>query len=188
MSRERFEELMSEAVIGLPYNLKSVLRIVEDPEVDDESRTTLAGALLHVLSQSIAVPGVRGTLQHAGSALLVALALEKARERSPEPLAKHRESAPELLEPLDEQLEVARSFLGDGMKILDEAAANLPQQNHQGHGAAECVNDTESSNWLYDAVHGALVETIEIDEEEVAREIKDSPRIRKSLQARAERA
>ena len=187
MSRDRFEELMSEAVIGLPHNMKSVLRIVEDPEVDDESRTTLAGALLHVLSQSVAIPGVRGTLQHVGSALVIALALEKAKQKSPEALASHQESAPELLGPLDEQLEVARAYLGDGMAILDEVAAKLHEQNHQGHAAPQCVTDTESSNWLYDAVHEALVETVEIDDDEVSREIKDSPRIKKNLVARVDR-
>ena len=127
MSRDRFEELMSEAVIGLVHNMKSVLRIVEDPEVDDASRTLLAGALIHVLSQSTAVPGVRGTLQHVGSALIIALALEKAREKSPKAFEAHRESAPELLEPLDEQLSVAREFIGEGMKVLDETVEKLPE-------------------------------------------------------------
>ena len=187
MSRDRFEELMSEAVIGLPHNLKNVLRIVEDPEVDDESRTTLAGALLHVLSQSVAIPGVRGTLQHVGSALVIALALEKAREKSPEPLGAHAETMPELLAPLDEQLEVARAFLGEGMALLDDVAAKLHEQDFQGHAAPQCVGDTESSNWLYEAVHEALIETVEIDDDEVVREIKDSPRIKKNLMARVDR-
>ena len=32
MSRQRFEELMREAVTSLPQDVKSALRIVEDPE------------------------------------------------------------------------------------------------------------------------------------------------------------
>lgn len=187
MSRDRFEELMSEAVIGLPHNLKNVLRIVEDPEVDDESRTTLAGALLHVLSQSVAIPGVCGTLQHVGSALVIALALEKAKAKSPEPIDGHTEAMPELLAPLEEQLEVARAFLGEGMTLLDEVASKLHEQDFQGHAAPQCVTDTESSNWLYEAVHEALIETVEIDDDDVAREIKDSPRIKKNLVARVDR-
>jgi len=178
---------MSEAVIGLPFNLKNVLRIVEDPEVDDESRTMLAGALLHVLSQSVAIPGVRGTLQHVGSALVIALALEKAREKSPEALGTHAETMPELLGPLDDQLGVAREFLGEGMTLLDEVAAKLHEQDFQGHAAPQCIGDTESSNWLYEAVHEALIETVEIDDDEVTREIKDSPRIKKNLEARVDR-
>lgn len=185
MSRDRFVELMEEAVIGLPHDLKSVLRIVEDPEMDEESRVVLAGALLHVLSRGAAIPGVRGTLQHVGSVLLIRLALERAEGASTEVMAGHREASPELMEPLEEQLAVARAFLGEGMSVLDESAKKLDQLNWRGHTATECVKDTESSTWLYDAVHEALVETVEIDEDDVHREIKDADRIRKNLKARA---
>ena len=102
MPRDRFSELMEEAVIALPMHLKSVLRIVEDPDVDEASRAQLAGALLHVLSRGAAIPGVRGTLQHVGSVLLIRLALESARERSPDALQAHMEAEPEwaALEPI----------------------------------------------------------------------------------------
>ncbi len=178
---------MRDAVIQLPQDLKAVLRIVEDPEVDDGSRVLVAGALLHVISEGTSIPGVRGALQHAGSVLVIRLALEKAREASPEALARHAEESPELFGPMDEQLDAARAFIGDGMKVLEALVQKLPKLNHQGHSAEQCVHDTESSNWLYDTVHVSLVETLEIDEEDVAREIKGVDRIRKSLQARAAR-
>ncbi|MAC28937.1 MAG: hypothetical protein CMN31_07745 [Sandaracinus sp.] len=178
-------ELMEEAVNDLPMDLKDALRIVEDPEVDDESRISLAGAILHVVSSDAAIPGVRGTLQHVGSVLVMRLALERAREKSPEALARHAEESPRLLGDLDEELEVARAFLGDGMKILEEVVEKLPEQDFRGHGAKECVHDEEHSTWLYDTVHVSLVEQLEIDEDDVAREIKGAERIRKSLAARA---
>lgn len=181
MSRARFVELMGEAVIGLPRNLKSALRIVEDPEVDEESRVVIAGAILHVISSETAIPGVRGVLQHVGSVLVMRLALEDARERSPEPLARHVEESPILLGQLDEELSVAREFLGEGMSVLEDEVKKLTGLNHQGHGARECVVDTESSRWLYDTVHVTLVEKLEIDEEDVARQIKGVDAIRKSL-------
>ena len=34
MSRERFVERMGEAVVSLPYDLKAMLRVVEDAEVE----------------------------------------------------------------------------------------------------------------------------------------------------------
>jgi len=45
MSRERFVELMTPALTRFGQDLKSVLRIVEDPEMDDESRVAVAGAV-----------------------------------------------------------------------------------------------------------------------------------------------
>jgi hypothetical protein len=184
MSRERFQELMGDAVIALPQDLKSVLRIVDDPEVDDESRVRLAGALLHVISEGTSIPGVRGVLQRVGTVLVIRLALEEARGRSPAALARHLDAAPELLEPLDEQLEVARAFIGDGMTVLAQVVEKLPSLSHQGHTARECVHDVEHSNWLYDTVHVALVESMEIDEDDVSREIKGAQQIPRALEAR----
>ena len=45
MSRARFVELMTPALSRFSQDLKSLLRIVEDPESDDESRVAAAGAL-----------------------------------------------------------------------------------------------------------------------------------------------
>ncbi|MFK8001159.1 MAG: hypothetical protein AB8H86_16315 [Polyangiales bacterium] len=185
MSRDRFAELMEDAVNALPSDLKSLLRIVEDPEVSEDSRIQLAGALIHVLSRGAAVPGVRGSLQHVGSVLLCRLALEKATETSPEAMAVHMEAEPELLEPLEEQLKVAREFLGEGMSVLVDSADKLNKLNFEGHSAEECVRDVDAGTWLYDAVHEALVEIIEIDEDDVHRELKDVARIAKNLNARA---
>ncbi len=75
MSRERFVELMAPALTRFSQDLKSVLRIVEDPEIDDESRIAAAGGLLHVISSTGAIPGVRGVLRHLGDVLVIRLML-----------------------------------------------------------------------------------------------------------------
>lgn len=187
MSEDRFGELMERAILDLPQHMKETLRVVEDPDVDDESRVALAGALLHILGRNTAIPGVREPLQYVGHAMLMRLALESAKGRSPDAIGTHAEGAPRLIGQLEECLQTARDFLGDGMSVLEKVRDGLPKANHQGHDAKACVHDEESSNWLYDAVHEALVETLEIDEDEVAREIKRVDQIQRSLQARAKR-
>jgi len=185
MARERFVELMREAVLMLPQDLKTALRVVEDQDIDEAARTGVAGALLHVLSQGTSIPGVRGVLQHVGSALVLRVTLESAQKESPDAMKSHEEDYPELFGPLEEQLSVAREYLGDGMSVLEATASKVHKLNHQGHSAAQCVTDVESSTWLYDAVHEALVETLEIDEDEVHREIKNVEQIKNNLAARA---
>lgn len=170
---------------ALPQDLKAVLRIVDDPEVDDESRVRLAGALLHVISEGASIPGVRGVLQHVGSVLIIRLALLEVRERSPKAFERHTADSPELLAPIDEQVEVARTFLGEGMRVIEQVVEKLPNESHQGHSPRDCVHDTEHSTWLYDTVHVSLVESLEIDEEQTAREIKNVDQIQRALKARA---
>ena len=184
MSRERFVELMSPALSRFSQDLKSVLRIVEDPEVDDESRVAAAGALLHVISSSGVIPGVRGVLRHLGDVLLIRLMLNDVRGRSPDAFQKHLQKSPEMLQPLSDELDAMRAYLDDRVGVLEKAAEQFPKLNHQGHQATACIEDTESSTWLYDAVHEALIDEIDFDDEDVARELKQVDRILAPLSSR----
>ena len=157
MSKEKFIEQMSEAVLQLPQDLKSILRMVEDAEIDDQSRATLAGTLLHVVSAGNAIPGVRGILQHVGEALLLRLAIEHAEKTSPDAIARHREDTPELMSTLSEELATARAYLGDGVQVLEKTIEGASKIQYKGHAAEQCVYSTDASNWLYDTVNEAIL-------------------------------
>ncbi|MEM8609462.1 MAG: hypothetical protein AAGF92_20340 [Myxococcota bacterium] len=187
MSRERFVELMTPALTRFSQDLKSVLRIVEDPEIDDESRTAAAGCLLHVISSSGAIPGVRGVLRHLGDVLVTRIMLDRVRNSSPDAFERHSAESPEMLEPLTEELEAMGAYLGDRVTVLEKVVDKFPKLNHQGHQAAGCIRDTESGNWLYDAVHEALIDEIEFDDEDVVREMKHVDQILDPLAARVRR-
>jgi hypothetical protein len=49
------------------------------------------------------------------------------------------------------------------------------------------VEDAESSTWLYDAVHEALIDEIDFDDEDVVRELKQVDRILGPLSSRVGR-
>jgi len=184
MPRERFIELMTPALSRFSQDLRSILRIVEDPEVDDESRIAAAGALLHVISSSGVIPGVRGVLRHLGDVLLLRLVLNEVRARSPEAFQKHLDESPEMLAPLSDELESMRAYLGNRVGVLEKVVEKFPALSHQGHQASACIGDTESSTWLYDAVHEALIDEIDFDEDDVVRELKQVDRILAPLSSR----
>ncbi len=185
MARERFIQAMTPALVRFGPNLKAVLRIVEDPEIDDESRTAMAGSLLHVLSSGNIIPGVRGVLGHLGEVLLMRINLVKVRERSPEAFAAHVAADPDLLAQIDEELEAAGEYLGERLKAIEAVAKKAAKLNHQGHTASACAHDTESSNWLYDAVHEALIDQFDFDESDVARDLKGVDQILAPLKVKA---
>ena len=187
MSRERFVELMTPALTRFSQDLKSVLRIVEDPEIDDESRIAAAGGLLHVISSTSAIPRVRGVLRHLGDVLVIRLMLDRVRASSPDAFERHAAESPETLEPLSDELEAMRDYLGDRIAVLERVVDKFPELNHQGHHAAGCVSDTELSNWLYEAVHHALIDEIEFDDEDVVRELKHVDQILDPLSTRLSR-
>lgn len=183
MSRDRFEAVVCDAIVSLPQDMKAVLRIVEDPEVSDEGRVIAAGALMHVLCAANAIPGQRGILGYVDDVLVLRLALERIEKDNPEAIARHREESPELFAELDEQLAITREYLGDLVAVLEHAVDGVSKLSHQGHSASECASE---STWLYEAVQEALVDELDFDEDEVARECKQLDRILPHLKTKAE--
>ncbi|MGB5812964.1 MAG: hypothetical protein WBG86_20695 [Polyangiales bacterium] len=187
MSRERFVELMTPALSRFSQDVKTVLRIVEDPDFDDESRVVGAGCLLHVMSTSGAIPGVRGVLRHLGDVLVIRLTLDRIRAKSPEAFERHATAAPEVLGVLSDELDSMRAYLGDRVSVLDRVVDKFPKLNHQGHQAKACVTDPDSVNWLYEAVHEALIDEIDFGDDDVVREMKHVDQILEPLAARVRR-
>lgn len=181
---ERFQELVREGILSLPQDIKAVLRIVEDPDIDDAGRVAAAGAILHVLSASNSIPGMRGTLGYVDDVLVLRLVLERIAKDNAEAFDQHRVDSPELLEPLDEQLEVIRGYLGELTPVLEKAAGDVHKLSFHGHSPKSCVDDQEGGNWLYETVQEALVDQLDFDEEEVAREVKTVDRILPHLRNR----
>ena len=175
-ARERFVEVVTDGILSLPQDLKAVLRMVDDPEFDDDSRVAAAGALLHVLSAANAIPGLRGMLAYVDDVLVLRLVLERMGTRSPEAMARHREDSPELLAPLDEQLEVTREYLGELVSVLEKAADGVSKLSHEGKTARQCVSDSEMGTWLYDEIHTALVD-MDFDRDDVTRATKSIDQI-----------
>ncbi len=186
MPLDRFLENVTAAIMSLPQDLKVVLRIAEDPDIDDQSRVLAAGSLMHVLSSYNAIPGMRGMVAYVDDVLVLRLALDRIAKRSPEAMERHRKEWSEL-EPMTEQLEAAREYMGDSMQLIETAVDGLPKLSHQGHTPAECARDVEALNWLYDAVHAAIVEKFEFDEDDVAREVKGFDRLLAPIRGRGGR-
>lgn len=184
MAQSDFEEVVREAILSLPQDLKAMLRIVEDPDLDDDHRTLAAGALLHVLSASNAIPGMRGLLAYVDDVIVLRLVLERLSREQPEVMERHRQDSPDLLEPLGEQMAAVRAYLGELITVLEKATDALPKLTHQGHSAEQCAHDDGASTWLYDAVHEALVNELDFDEDDVARAVKSVDQIVRPLQQR----
>jgi uncharacterized membrane protein YkvA (DUF1232 family) len=184
MARDEFEDVVREAILSLPQDMKAMLRVVEDPDLDDHHRVLAAGAVLHVLSAHNAIPGMRGTLAYVDDVIVLRLVLERLVAEAPEAMERHREDSPELFEPLAEQLGVVRAYLGELLTVLERACEGLPRLTHQGHTAEECALDDDGSTWLYDAVHAALVTELDFKRDEVTRTVKNVDQILKPLQMR----
>ena len=107
MSREQFIEFVQGAIVSLPQHLKATLRLVDDPNIPDEGRVIAAGALIHWLSGSNTIPGLRGgVLSYVDDVLVLRLAYARIEQIAPEAMAKHRADWPEVFGQLTEEVEL----------------------------------------------------------------------------------
>lgn len=185
MSQGRFEESLREGMLSLPQDLKAMLRVMDDPDLDDSGRVIASGALLHVLSAANAIPGITGTLAFADDVIVLRMAFEKIAETSPDVVARHREEYPEIYVVWGEQLDAVKETFGELMAVLDKVIDGLPNITHQGHSAKDCAQTEDDGTWLYDSVQEAIVEMFEFDEDEVARSLKSADDLATHLRQRA---
>ncbi len=185
MTQEAFVAWLAQAIMSLPQDMKTVLRVVDDPDLDDAHRVNAAGAILHALSSANAIPGLRGHLINVDDVLVLRLVLARLVEQAPDTMQRYQGEAPELFEKMPEQLNMARSFFGKHFAMLENAATQVHRISHQGHSAKSCVADADGGNWLYDVVQEAIVDKFEFVEDELRRDLRNLAQVRQELDRRA---
>lgn len=185
MVREQFLTFIKGAIVALPQTLKAALRLAEDPDIPDEGRELVAGAIVHWLSRTNTIPGVRGgSLAYVDDVLVLLLAVERLKQLSPESEERLAADAPELFETLAADLALSREYLGGGMQVLEHALGRVTKLKHMGRTPAQCVKDEASTTMLYEEVVAALVD-LDPTPEVVARELKDLDQVIDDLRKKA---
>ncbi|HET6333416.1 MAG TPA: hypothetical protein VFG30_09400, partial [Polyangiales bacterium] len=102
----------------MPQTLKAALRLAEDPDIPDEGRVLVAGAIIHWLSRTNTIPGVRGgALAYVDDVLVLMLAFERLTQLAPDVVERSRADSPELFETLADDLGLAREYMGAGINV-----------------------------------------------------------------------
>jgi uncharacterized membrane protein YkvA (DUF1232 family) len=185
MERDEFLTFIKGAILALPQSLKAALRVAEDPDIPDDGRTLVAGAVIHWLSGTNTIPGIRGgALAYVDDVLILMLAMERAQTLAPDAPERMLQHAPELCETLSEDLSLARSYFGNGMTLIEQALPRLPKLKHLGRTAEQCVKEESSATMLYEELLSALVD-FDPSPDSVGREIKDIDSVIEDLRKKA---
>jgi uncharacterized membrane protein YkvA (DUF1232 family) len=172
MPREQLTEFLQAAITALPQHLQAALRLMDDPDIPDEGRVIAAGSVMHFLSGSNSIPGVRGgPLSYVDDVLILRIAYERIEKLAPEAMSKHQESSPEVFGSVPEDIALVREELGKSFAVLERAVDRLGQLKHRGLAPTQCASSEESATVLYDELTAALVD-VEIEEGAVSRALK----------------
>jgi uncharacterized membrane protein YkvA (DUF1232 family) len=185
MVRDEFLTFIRGAILALPQSLKAALRVAEDPDIPDEGRALVAGAVIHWLSKTNTIPGVRGgAVAYVDDVLVLMLALERAQKLAPDAPERLLEHAPEVCETLAEDLALVRNYLGPGIGVLEQALGRVTKLKHMGRTAQQCVKDEASATMLYEELQAALVD-FDPAPDAVARELKELDPVLDELRKKA---
>jgi len=172
MSREQLTDFLQAAITSLPQHLQAALRLMDDPDIPDEGRVLAAGSVMHFLSGSNSIPGVRGgALSYVDDVLILRIAYERIEKLAPDAMKKHRESSSEISGELDDELALSREQLDKGFAVLERAVDRLGQLKHRGLSPKQCASDEEAATVLYEEVTAALVD-VDLEEGAVSRALK----------------
>lgn len=185
MERDEFLTFIKGAILALPQSLKAALRVAEDPDIPDDGRTLVAGAVIHWLSGTNTIPGVRGgAMAYVDDVLVLMLAVERAQTMAPDAPDRMLQHAPELCETLNDDLSLTRSYFGNAISFVEQALSRLPKLKHLGRTAEQCVKDESSATMLYEELQSALVD-FDPSPDSVARELKDIDSVVEDLRKKA---
>jgi len=185
MERDEFLTFIKGAILALPQSLKAALRVAEDPDIPDEGRTLVAGAVIHWLSGTNTIPGIRGgAMAYVDDVLVLMLAVERAQTLAPDAPERMLQHAPELCETLSDDLSLTRRYFGNGMSVIEQALPRLTKLKHLGRTAEQCVKDESSATMLYEELLSALVD-FDPSPESVGREVKDIDSVVEDLRKKA---
>ena len=114
-NEQRFVQRVRELLVSLPYDMKVLFEAISDENLPKEARLVAAQATIYCLSPSDPIPDSLGLLGFVDDTLLVRLALARILELGGEDADDYPGRFPELFEPLNEDLALARGFLGDDL-------------------------------------------------------------------------
>jgi hypothetical protein len=139
-----FLEKMSEYLVSLPFDLKTLQEAVTDPDLSRDSRLLAVGTIVHtILPQDGELPG-----RYVDDVLLVRATLQRIATDPGADAFKERFS--DVYEHLDEEVELFATVLGDLWPWLTSKLDAFPKQVYKGKKSEQFVDDEENAAFLYE--------------------------------------
>lgn len=174
--KDEFIEFLTRAISEMQTDVKILLEMFDDPELEEGGRVQAAGALLYLLAPGDLIPDTFGLVGQVDDTLVLRLTMDELLTRKPERKSHYAERYPEVFSHLEADLETSANYLGDIFPWLKKWLVRLPKIEFKGKRADELLEDVDAGTWLYDEINEALLD-LEYDDDEFNRELRRIDRI-----------
>lgn len=171
---ERFLSTLGGCLVSLPYDLKVLFEAMSQEDLDRPARELVTGAIMYMVSPHDAAPPDQPHLSFVDDVVLLRLTLRHVLRIGGDGAKPFAERFPEQFEPLDEDLETFRAYLGHSFDWLESKIETLPRMVYKGKRVRDYLDDEEAGAFLYE--EGLSFSTdYEVDEEAVGRLKRPEP-------------
>lgn len=160
----RFNEVLREKILALPYDLKVCFALMADEDGDPGVRALAAGTAVYVLGPNDIIPDHVMPVGYADDAIILWAALDQIRRQHPEVAAKFAERFDGIIDKAGEVVEVFQAYLGKVYDWMLGKLPSLPDVVYKGKKATEYVEDPEAGAFLYEEGL-AFVTDFDLDED-----------------------
>jgi len=181
---QKFVDAISHWLVTLPHDLKILYEASSDMNLPRPARETATGAIIAILGGGHLPGVVRGDFANfCDSAILLRLALQRIAGTGGEDVAAFKDRFAEEFGPLEEQLALCRSAIGDLFPWLESRAEQVEKLEYKGKKVAQYLDDDDASELLYE--DGLEFQTeYEVDDDVVADRLKKCSTVIDALETR----
>jgi uncharacterized membrane protein YkvA (DUF1232 family) len=179
--KDEFSGFLFRSIIEIPQDVKVIFEMLDDTNFSDRTQLRAAGSLLYLLAPGDLIPDTFGLLGHADDSLVLRITMARILRQEPDRAAHYRARYPEVFDTLDADLATAAGYLGEAYPWLEQHLDRLETIEFKGKKPQMILDDVEVGSWLYDEINEAMLD-LEIDEDELGRELRKVDRILTVLQ------
>lgn len=137
---------------SLPTDLKILIEMIGDDDLDLKARSSAVGIIIYILSPIDLIPEKIPILGYIDDVIILRIALAVILEIDANRAEYYREKYPETFDVLDEQIVLLKQTLGALYSWLKALVEKLPKRRFHGKSAEDVASSEQSREEMFDEV------------------------------------
>jgi len=169
-----FFETLVKWIVSLPSDIKVLVVMIGDDELDMRARSLAVGTLVYIVASIGLIPDTIPVLGYVDDVLVLHIALAVILQIDPDRAEYYREKYSETIGAIDEQVQLLTDALGALYSWLKAFVENLPQRRYRGQTTEEAAQSGEAREGIFDEAM-EFAANVSVDEATIRQKLLASP-------------
>lgn len=171
---ENFFEMLVRWLVSLPTDIKILIEMIGDDELDMKARSLAVGTIVYVLAPIDLIPEKIPVLGYVDDVVVLHIAVALVVQIDPNRGRYYREKYPQTFETLDQQIELLRATLGALYSWLTALVENLVKRRFRDQAAEDVIGSENLQEDMFDAAMEYAAD-VNVDAETIQRALLAAP-------------